>query len=42
MRCPECKEGDMKLSLYIRPKYRKEKDKGILKCNNCEYEVKYL
>ena len=42
MRCPECKEDELKIRLYIKSKYRKEKDKGILKCNNCEHEVKVL
>lgn len=42
MRCPECKEGEMKLSLFIRRQFNTGKDKGKLKCDKCEHEVSYL
>ena len=42
MKCPECKEGEMKLSLFIKGTSKNHKDKGKLKCDTCEHEVSYL
>ncbi len=42
MKCPECGEGKLKLSLFIKRTSNVGKDKGKLKCDTCEHEVSYL
>ena len=42
IRCKECNNGALKLALFLKKREGRGSDRGILKCDNCEHEVKFL
>ena len=45
MKCPSCKNGELKLTTYV-PKTKKSlyylREKGILSCNKCNHQERFL